>query len=383
VEELEVERELSHTPLFQVMFVLQNAPLEELKLGGVKSTPMKIASTPAKFDLTLNVMESHGQLVGVIEYKTDLFEAARMERMSGHLQNLLAGVVAHPAQRLRELPMLSEGERQQLMEWNETAVAYPEQSIAQLFEEQVAQSPEAVAVVYGGEQVSYGELNRRGNQLGHYLRELGVGAEVRVGICMERSVAMVVGLLGILKAGGVYVPLDGSYPAERLAYMVADAGVKVVLTQQSLEAGLGAQSAKLICVDLEWERLSGQSEANLVSVVSGENLAYVSYTSGSTGKAKGIEVCHRGVVRLVCGGVKYVELSGAERVLQASPLGFDASTFELWGALLQGGRSVLYEEACERGDVGRARAAPGSARSRSCLAPSLSRSGPSRRPFPA
>ena len=230
VEELQVPRDLSYNPLFQVMFVLQNAPMEPLQLSGLTLSPLEAETDTAKFDLTLELTEGPEGLTSSIEYNTDLFDSDTIERMVGHFQTLLQGIVANPDARLSELPLLTEPERHQLLvEWNATQTDYPrDKCIHELFEEQVERTPDAVALVFEDQRLTYRELNRRANQLAHYLRKLGVGPEVLVGICMERSLEMVVGLLGILKAGGAYVPLDPAYPKERLAFMVEDTGIAVV-----------------------------------------------------------------------------------------------------------------------------------------------------------
>ncbi|KAB8334018.1 AMP-binding protein, partial [Scytonema tolypothrichoides VB-61278] len=244
VEQLQPQRSLSHTPLFQVMFTLQ-APLSDLQFPGLTGSLLAAESTTAKFDLTLVVENTSAGLMGVIEYSTDLFDAATITRMAQHYQSIVEAVVANPHQKVSELPLLSAAERHQiLVEWNNTETDYPKQKcLHELFEEQVQKTPNAIAVVFEDERLTYSELNTKANQLAHYLLELGVGPEVLVGVCVERSVEMVVGLLGILKAGGAYVPIDPEYPQERLAYMLGDSNVKVLLTQEKLVTRLGQQQA--------------------------------------------------------------------------------------------------------------------------------------------
>jgi aspartate racemase len=287
VEELQPERDLSRQPLFQVAFALQNTPMPALELPGLTLNSLEILhSGTAQFDLTLELQETSEGLSGHFEYNTDLFDACTLRRMANHFQTLLEGVVANPQQRLWDLPLLTEAERQTLLvEWNETQTDYPKDlCIHQLFETQVERTPDAVAVVFEDQQLTYQELNARANRIAHHLQSLGVGPEVLVGICMERSLEMVVGLLGILKAGGAYVPLDPAYPQERLALMLSDTQAPVLLTQQRLVAQLPQQVTKVVCLDADWETIAQSRQENPVSGVRADNLAYVIYTSGSTGR---------------------------------------------------------------------------------------------------
>ena len=344
VEEMQPERNLSHLPLFQVMFDVQNSPMPAWDFGGLRITQMEIETRATKCDLVVSIAEEEQGLVSVIEYNTDLFDAATIVGLQERYRKLLEEVVADEERCIWELPILSAGEQQQLAEWNQTQGEYPRQSIAELFEEQVERTPGGVAVVFEGEELSYGELNGRANQLAHYLRGLGVGREVLVGICVERSLEMVVGLLGILKAGGAYVPLDPSYPPERLRYMVEDAQVQVILTQQDWQRKLPATSVPVVCLDRDWGVIGQERKEDANSAVTAENLAYVAYTSGSTGAPKGVSILQKSVVRLVK-GTDYVELSAGETFLQLAPISFDASTFEIWGCLLNGGRLVVMAPA--------------------------------------
>jgi aspartate racemase len=267
VEELQPERDRSRTPLFQVMFVLQNTPTSALELPGLTVNSLNIDSGTAKFDLTLFMIETAQGLRASLEYNTDLFNVATITRMLGNFQTLLEGIVANPQQRLSDLPLLTAAEQHQLLvEWNKTTKEYPQDKcIHQLFEAQVEQAPNAVAVVFEGEQLTYRELNARANQLAHYLQVLGVGPEVLVGICVERSLEMLVGLLGILKAGGAYVPLDPMYPLERLAFMLEDASVSVLLTQARLVESLPQHQAPVVCLDGDWELIAQYGEENVSS----------------------------------------------------------------------------------------------------------------------
>jgi amino acid adenylation domain-containing protein len=342
VEELQPERSLSHHPLFQVMFVLQNAFNQGLQLPGISLTSLELDSCRAKFDLTLELQETADGIKGTIEYNTDLFDPATINRMLGHFQSLLAGIVAHPEQPISELPLLTPAEHHQLLqEWNNTQTNYPpRQCIHQLFEAQVETTPDAVAIVLGQQQLTYQQLNQRANQLAHHLQSLGVGPEVMVGLCAQRSLEAVIALLAILKAGGAYLPLDPIYPPERLSWMLEDAQVSVLLTQQHLKDRLPLSPAKVICLDSDAEMFTRHSQKNTLSRTTPDNLAYVIYTSGSTGRPKGVTIPHRGVVRLVK-DTNYVNLSTQDVFLQLAPISFDASTFEIWGCLLNGGKLAV------------------------------------------
>ena len=277
------------------------------------------------------------------ECNSDLFDAATIARMMEHYQRLLEEVVADPAQAQSALPLATEAARRQLVvEWNDTTTAYPRDStVHQLVAAQAARTPEAVAVICADKQLSYRALNRQANQLAHYLRKVGVGPDVLVGICVERSPEMVIGLLGVLKAGGAYLPLDPAYPAERLAFLLQETQAPVLLTQRHLLERLPVHGARLVCLDTDWADIARESETDPAGRATAENLAYVMYTSGSTGQPKGVEIRHRGIVRLVC-GAGYAYFGASETFLQLAPISFDASSFELWGALVHGARCVLF-----------------------------------------
>ncbi|CAD5971665.1 Gramicidin S synthase 2 [Planktothrix agardhii] len=342
VEALQPERDLSHTPLFQVAFVLQNTPKSEIAMTGLTVTDLPPENTTAKFDLTLAMVNTDDGLKGVWEYNTDLFESSTIERLSGHFLNLLGGIVANPQARISQLPLLTESETNQLLiEWNNTQVDYPEyKCIYQLFEEQVKRTPDAVAVVCSEQKLTYNELNCRANQLAHYLRKLGVKPDELVGICLERSLDMIVGLLAILKVGGAYVPIDPDYPQERISFMLQDTQVKIILTCESLQNSLPNHQTIVICLDKDWQQINQASLENLNSTVSADNLAYVIYTSGSTGIPKGVIVTHQAVNRLVL-NTNYIQFTPDDRVVQASNIAFDAATFEIWGALLNGAKIII------------------------------------------
>src|SRR6185312_10336347 len=278
-------------------------------------------------------------------YDGRLFDRITVERMLTHFENLLNAISRNPTQPIRQLPLLSESEEQQaIVGWNSTQREFPRtQSVSELFERQATLRPDAVAVVHGSEQLSYGDLNRRANQLAHYLKKQGVGPDVVVGLCMDRSLELIVGLVGILKAGGAYLPLDPDYPQQRLEYMLSDAQVGLVLTQRRLLDQLPVHLGLTTALDEEWEAIAAESEANPQCETEADNLAYVIYTSGSSGQPKGIGIPHQAISRLVL-GTDYVQLGAEDRVAQASTVSFDAATFEIWGPLLNGARLVLVDK---------------------------------------
>ncbi len=337
VEELQPERDASRPPFFQVMFNWQAAPAEEPPRGGLTIMPQDIGNQ-TRFDLEFHLWIVPEGLTGPLLYNTDLFERATIERMLAHFHTLLEGIVANPDTPLSELPLLTSAERMQVREWGTSKSEYErEQCVQQLVELQAARHPEKIAVVYGAQQLSYGELDQRANQLAHYLRARGVGSEVRVGVLLEPSAELIVALLGILKAGGAYVPLDNDHPKQRLQFMLEDADVKLVLTVRGQqELGVGRE---VVYLDDDRELLGGESRENPETVTSAENLAYVMYTSGSTGQPKGVGVTHRAINRLVR-NTNYVQLDHSDRMAQVSNVSFDAATFEIWGVLANGGTLV-------------------------------------------
>ncbi|MEH2337086.1 amino acid adenylation domain-containing protein [Nostoc sp.] len=345
VEALQPERNLSHSPLFQVMFVLQNVPISQLELTGLTISPLMVKSTTTKFDLTLVMENTATGLVGVWDYNTDLFDASTIERMTGHFVTLLEGIITNPEQLISELPLLTQTEQQQLLvEWNDTQADYPQDlCINQLFEEWVERTPDAVAVVYENQHLTYGELNCRANQLAHYLKSLGVGADVLVGICVERSIEMLVGLLSILKAGGAYLPLDPEYPTERLRFMLEDAQVPVLLTQQRFVDRLAQQKAHLVCLDTDAGVISQFNQDNLILEVQATNLAYVIYTSGSTGTPKGVMIPHKGLLNLVFWHQRTFKVTSSDRATQLAGTAFDAAVWELWPYLTAGASIQLVK----------------------------------------
>ncbi|HYO56342.1 non-ribosomal peptide synthetase, partial [Archangium sp.] len=332
--------------LLQALVIFEEPVSELLQLPELSFVPLDTEGGVTPCDLVLKLSEGPGELCGALEYNAELFRADTISWMVERFQRLLESIAAHPEQRVMDLPMMREEERRQVLEaWNRTEAEYPrEASLPELFEAQVRRTPRAVAVEYGGQRLTYEELNRRANQLAHHLRGLGVGPEVRVGLSVERSLELVVSLVGILKAGGVYVPLDASYPRERLEWMRSEADLAVLVTQEKRVPAVSLEEGTpVVRVDTEWEALiARQPEESPKPVCSGGNLAYVMFTSGSTGKPKGVGVPHRAVSRLVLGGVNYAHFGPEEVLLQLAPIAFDASTLEVWGALLHGAKLVVY-----------------------------------------
>ncbi|MCP3162991.1 non-ribosomal peptide synthase/polyketide synthase [Myxococcus qinghaiensis] len=342
VEHLRPERDLSRSPLFQVLFTLQEAaPL--LTLPGVPASPWDFASTIAKFDLELLLVDAPGAGVeGQLIYNADLFEPSTVQRISECFLELLRNLSSRPEARLSALPLLPPDERQRVLEaWNQTAVEFPREGcVHHLFEEQVALRPDAVALEFGEQRLSYRELEARANQLAWALKARGVGVDVLVAVCLERSVELIVSLLAILKAGGAYVPLDSSYPARRLEQMLEDTTPRLLITTRALLEQLPQEGRPELML-LEEERLAGLPTTAPRMPVSGRNLAYVDFTSGSTGRPKGVAVEHRGVLRLLY-GAPYARLGPEETFLLIAPISFDASTLEVWGPLCLGGRLVVF-----------------------------------------
>jgi amino acid adenylation domain-containing protein len=344
VKELQPDRKAGQNPLFQVMISLE-PPLTMLPSGWTL-TQMDIERNSAKFDLTLELDDRPEGLIGRFVYNTDLFDASTIARMAGHWQTILQSAVTDPAQTIGQLPLLTEAERHQLLvEWNDTAVNYPKDiCLHELVEAQVEQTPDAVAVVFEGQHLTYQQLNARANQLAHYLQRMGVGPEVMVGVCMERSLEIVVALLAILKAGGAYVPLDPTYPSERLAFMLEDTQLPVILTQAAVAAMLPTSMAQVIVLDQDgedWKHIAHEDSTNPASSVTQDNLAYVIYTSGSTGQPKGVMVAHRSICNYILWMQDTYPLSGADGVLQKTAFSFDVSVWEFFWPLTTGARLVL------------------------------------------
>jgi amino acid adenylation domain-containing protein len=345
VSALNPDRNASYAPVVQVLFGLMPKDLRRVELDDLTFERMNIDLGTARFDLSVMIGEDHGALEGFFEYSDDLFDRATIERMIGHFEILLGRMIRDSETSLNDVDLLSAPERRRLLvEWNDTVADFPrDRSIQQIFEEQVARAPEAVALLFENHSLTYAELNTRANQLAHHLIALGVGPGVLVGLCLERSFELVIGLIAILKAGGAYVPLDPAYPKERLGFMLQDTQAAVLLTQQALVEQLPQFDGHLVCLDRNRETIEAQPVANPPCSANGESLAYVIYTSGSTGRPKGVAVPHRGVLRLLL-GVDYAQLDERQTFLLLSPISFDASTFELWGALLHGARCAIFPE---------------------------------------
>jgi amino acid adenylation domain-containing protein/thioester reductase-like protein len=333
VEELQPDRTLGTNPLFQVSFIMEPTMLN-LESGWTISQ-LDIHTATSKFDLTVELDERAEGIIGRIEYNTDLFDQSHIIRMIGHYQTLLESIITNSQQSISHLTILTEQEQQQFRQWNNTSQVLPEkQCIHQLFEEQVERTPEAIALVFENQQLTYQQLNQRANQLAHYLRKLGIKPETLVGICVERSLEMIIGILGIIKAGGAYVPLDPTYPEERLNFMLQDAKVEILLTQQHLQNKVVTQSQ--INLDTDWEKIAQESTDNPTNTTTADNLVYIIYTSGSTGKPKGVMIEHRGLCNLAKAQIEIFKTQADHRVLQFASINFDASIWEIVMALIAG-----------------------------------------------
>ncbi|WP_157601401.1 non-ribosomal peptide synthetase, partial [Stigmatella aurantiaca] len=337
--------------LLRALVIFEAPAPEFLQLPELSFVPLETQGGVTPCELVLRLSEGLCELRGAFEYNAELFQAATISRMVERFERLLEGIAATPDQRVLALPLLTRQEHHQIhQEWNPRRVERREESAHGLFEEQVRRTPEAVAVSFEEEEVTYGELEKRANQVANYLRGKGVGPESRVGVCVERSVELVVGMLGTLKAGGAYVPLDPSVPAERLGYMVEDSGLEVLLTQAHLEGKLPQGALRVVRLDADWGEIGQQSQGKVESGSGGGNLAYVIYTSGSTGKPKGTLLEHGGLCNTVREAIEMMELGPGKRVLQFSSMGFDASVWEMFSALLSGARlEMAPKEALQPG----------------------------------
>jgi amino acid adenylation domain-containing protein len=342
VEVLKPERQASFNPLFQVMFVFQNTPRTTFAIEGLNLTTTDVDSGTSKFDMTLVIADTQDGLEGLWEYSTDLFDRTTMQRMTSHFTALLKSVLENPNKSLGSHPLLSPAEvHQAVIKWNPPETYYAnDKCIHDLFTEQALRTPDAIAVTQGSEQISYARLNTRANQLAHYLRSIGVSAESLVGLCLDRSIQMIVGMLGILKAGGAYVPLDPGYPRERLDYMIRHARIDVLVTQSHLADKVPGPFAHVACLDTDWQMVDTESEQEPESNVVPANLAYVIFTSGSTGKPKGVMIAHSGLCNLSMAQLTSFGQQPENRCLQFASVSFDASIFEIVMAFCAG--ATLY-----------------------------------------
>ncbi len=346
VEALQIQRHPNYNPVFQVMFLLQNVTQETLTFPELETERLDFLkpTAGATFDLTLSLRENNEGLVGTLEYNANLFAAATMERMAGHFLRLVGAIAENPEMAIAQFPLLSPWEREQLLiEWNQTETDYPRHAcVHHLFETQVENTPDAIALVFGEQTLTYSELNEQANRLARYLQAVGVGVESLVGVCLERSPNLIIALLAILKAGGSHLPLDPTYPSDRLALMVEDAQLETILTEKDKSKFFPGVAS---CIDLDAAegKIASYSTENAIASTTATSLAYVMYTSGSTGRSKGVTVAHRNIVRLVK-NTNYASFKPDDVFLQLASVSFDAATLEIWGSLLNGARLVLCPE---------------------------------------
>ena len=351
-------RSLARHPLFQVMLVLQNNASAGLELPGLTTAFEPVASASAKFDLSVSLAEQRGAngapagIAGSLEYATDLFERASVEAMAARLIRLLEAAVADADQPIGTLDVLAPEERRTILrDWNDTARAVPSATLPELFAAQVAKAPNATAVVFEDQSLTYAQLDARSSQLAHHLRTLGVGPEVVVGLCVERSLEMLVALLGILKAGGAYLPLDPDYPPERLAFMLEDARAPLLLTQSTLLDKLPQHRARVVHLDADRPAIAAQPTSTPANGLQPQNTAYVIYTSGSTGTPKGVSVTHGGIPNLAAVEIDRFAITSAARILQFASQSFDAALWEMASALMAGAALVLIAPGKRSGDA--------------------------------
>jgi amino acid adenylation domain-containing protein len=345
VEELHPERDLSYHPLFQVAFSFQNTPISTLELPGLTVSLLELDTTTAKLDLEFHLWQDAGSVKGQMVYNTDIFDDATITRMLGNFQTLLGSVVANPEQRVSDVAILSAIEKQQLlMDWNDTKIEYSTECFHQLVEERVRKTPDAIALIFNEQQLTYNELNIRSNQLAHHLQKLGIVPDRLVGICIDRSLETIVAILGILKAGGAYLPLDPSLPQERLNFMLTDAQVSVIITRSIEFDRFKNFSQQIIDIDRDSTTIRQYSSKNITNCVTLDNLAYVIYTSGSTGQPKGVAIEHRGLSNLAQAQIEVFNVQPSHRILQFASLSFDASIFEIVMALRSGATLYLADK---------------------------------------
>lgn len=355
VEALQIERDLSHNPLVQVMFQVQNAAYQlqndsqlDLKIPDLEIQQTWVETGATKFDLTCHLVERSEGLLVVMEYCTDLFQQQTITRMIQHLRVILTAIVENPSGKISEIPILTPQEQHQIVvEWNQTQVDYPQKWLHQLFEEQVQLTPDNIAVCYQEQTLTYEELNSKVNQLAHHLQKLGVGCESLVGIYLERSPQLIIALLAVLKAGGAYIPLDSKLPPERLAYMLEDAQPRIILTITALVTELPEYAGNVLCLDEHWQAIAQHPAENPANIVTGENLAYIIYTSGSTGKPKGVMLTHKGLANYLQWAIQTYPVDLGVGVPVQSAISFDATITSLYTPLLVGKAVILLPEAEE------------------------------------
>jgi amino acid adenylation domain-containing protein len=342
VEALQPARDLSHTPIFQVLFDFQDVPDIQQEIHGIELSPVTISSGTTRFDLVFNVISRNRRIIGSIEYRTDLFDAVAIARMRSHFETVLKGIIANPGGRVRDIPVMTDAEVRQLtMEWNDTARDYPREALIHgLFERQAVLNPDRIAVASSSESLTFDELNERASDLARFLRSAGAGPEHLVAICLDRSCLMVTALLGILKSGAAYLPLDPAYPQDRLALILEDASVSVLITQGDLAGSLPRHYARTICLDSQWDDVRREN-CGAARDVASDNPAYVIYTSGSTGKPKGVVVTHRSAVNFLCSMRDELAADRTEAMLAVTSLSFDIAALELYLPLITGARIEL------------------------------------------
>ncbi|MFH1999041.1 MAG: amino acid adenylation domain-containing protein, partial [Planctomycetota bacterium] len=344
VVELKPDRDMSQSPLVQVMFNLANAPFQSPPIQGLAWSPLEIERAAAQFDVTLFAdLEITEKIFA--EFSTDLFEAATIDRMLRHFLTALDAVTQHPDMNLSKIPLLDDAERELILrKWNDVKQVYPDRvSVSELFMKQAKRNPDRIAVTLDGASLTYEALDKKSNQVAHYLRSAGAGPGLFVGLCLERSLDMMVGLLGIMKSGAAYLPLDPGFPRERLAFMLDDAGAPIVVTQNSLAGSISSRAARLILLDGEADEISAQSEESPTQPARPDDVVYIIYTSGSTGRPKGVQIQHRALVNFLCSMAKQPGLTDQDRLLAVTTLSFDIAGLELLLPLLEGGTVILVD----------------------------------------
>ncbi|HEX6292480.1 MAG TPA: amino acid adenylation domain-containing protein [Herpetosiphonaceae bacterium] len=348
VEALHPDRDLSHHPLIQVLFALQNAPIPELSVPGLTLQPLEVSSGTARLDLALSMTETVGGLAGTLEYNTDLFEAATIARLAGHIQTLLESVVADPDRRVTDLRLLTAADHAQLRAWHAPNLSLPSALVPQRLVDQARRTPQAPALVCGSATLTYAELLGRSNQLAHHLRALGVGGcppgETRVAVLLPRGLDLVVSLLAVWQAGGAYVPLDARYPAERLAFVLADSAPTVLLTDSGLLAAMPAPATQVVCLDAAWPEIARQPETSPVVSRQPEQLAYLIYTSGTTGQPKAVMVEHRQLATMLAGSAHSFGFAATDTMPWIASVAFDISLLEVFSMLLVGGTTRIVTQ---------------------------------------